>query len=617
MKLKPFPLILTLAFFMAQSLWASVNIFIQPQNQTVLVGSNATFTGTTTTSSGETITGYAWLRSANSQGPFNSIPGANGATFTVSNSSASDAGYYFLRVNYRSGTNTAIAASTLVTLAVLDQARITAQPVGLTSATGTSASFLVTAEGGAPLGYQWRFNGINLVDGLRVAGANSSNLTVTALLTNDTGAYTVLATNSYSSATSQVAILTVLMPPAITVQPVDVIALTGSNITLSASVEGSPLLVYRWRKDDVNLNNGGRLSGATSNILVISGATTNDTGAYSLSVTNAIGSANSDSAAVTVLAPPIITSATNAVGRQGAPFLFALTAGGSPPITFAAEGLPDGLALNATNGLVSGVPAVAGGFEVAVSAANAALTTTGRLALTFTTGIPGITSPTNAAGKQGEVFTYSITASNESTKFDAIGLPVGLHFDPVSGTISGPSIESGLFNITLIAGNSFGFSSTILALNLTSSIPVVANGFVTSTESDTNFTYAIVADNSPTFYGATGLPLGLTVNTNTGVITGTTVLGGTNNVVLSARNAWGVGTNILQIAVGYKPITNLVITDVTWTYSAPYLLDFTFSLRTDRDPSIGQAVVRPPNQVAVVCLEGNLSQKSRVAIGNE
>lgn len=698
MNFKNFLLIAAL-FAMARSGLASVNIFIQPQNQSVPLGSNAVFTASTTTTSGETITGYTWLVSTNSSGPFSTVAGATGPLLTIANAQFSNSGFYFVRVNYLSGGNPGIAVSTAVTLSVQDQARVTTQPVSITRSAGGTASFTVTAEGEAPLGFQWRFKGTKLNNNARISGANSASLTVSNLSANDAGNYDVIVTNSYSSATSHVAVLTVLLPPAITVAPSNTTVVVGNTATFSVAATGSAPLGYRWRKNGVNLPIGGRFSGVTNDTLVITGTLTNDTGFYSVFITNSVGSTNVG-ATLTVLSPPEFTNATNVFGRQGLSLNFKLTATGSAPIVFGSEELPNGLSLNSTNGQISGTPLVAGIFPVTVFASNAASNTAEIVTFTITTGVPGIISPLTAQAKQGELFTYSIFASNnpvsfsttelpiglsldstngvisgspltngvftiaigasnqfgadskdliltidssvpvitsplsvngkqgqsfsytieannDPVSFSASGLPIGLNFDAVSGVISGAPIEQGIFPVLIGASNQFGADQQILLLDLATSAPVITSPLVVSATEGGNFSYTIQASNSPESFNAVGLPLGLVLNPTTGVISGTAAMGGTNDVVISARNSWGVGSSTLQIQIAYEPLTNLFITDVTAIYSTPYLLDFAFSLRDSLDPATSRPVVRPLRDIQVVCMEGNTNTDTITPVGSE
>src|SRR5262249_6430615 len=75
-------------------------------------------------------------------------------------------------------------------------ATIAAQPQDLTLGIGANAQFTVTATGIPPLTYQWRFNGLNL------AAATNSSLTITNVQPINAGNYTVVASNSLGSATS-------------------------------------------------------------------------------------------------------------------------------------------------------------------------------------------------------------------------------------------------------------------------------------------------------------------------------------------------------------------------------------------------------------------------------
>ena len=83
---------------------------------------------------------------------------------------------------------------------------ITAQPHSVTTNTGATVAFSVTATGLMPLMYQW------LKEGAPLFGASSQNLLLANVQTNRSGGYSVIVTNNYGAVTSVVAQLTVLSP---------------------------------------------------------------------------------------------------------------------------------------------------------------------------------------------------------------------------------------------------------------------------------------------------------------------------------------------------------------------------------------------------------------------
>jgi len=71
----------------------------------------------------------------------------------------------------------------------------------------------------------------------------------------------------------------------------------------------------------------------------------------------------------TAAAPSAVTSPLSAVGFLGQPFSFTVT-GANSPNGYSATGLPPGLTFNSTNGVISGIPNLAGNYQVTLVASN-------------------------------------------------------------------------------------------------------------------------------------------------------------------------------------------------------------------------------------------------------
>jgi hypothetical protein len=165
---------------------------------------------------------------------------------------------------------------------------------------------------------------------------------------------------------------------------------------------------------------------------------------------------------------------------------------------------------------------------------------------------PTITSPLTASGTVGAAFSYQIAASNNPTSFNATGLPAGLSVNTGTGLISGTPTASGSFSVALSATNSAGTGTATLALTIApaSGAPTITSALTASGTVGAAFSYQITASNSPTSFNATGLPAGLSVNTGTGLISGTPTASGSFSVALSATNSVGTGTATLALSIG-------------------------------------------------------------------
>ena len=163
---------------------------------------------------------------------------------------------------------------------------------------------------------------------------------------------------------------------------------------------------------------------------------------------------------------------------------------------------------------------------------------------------PSITSALTATATGGSFFSYQITANSSPTSYDATGLPSGLSINTTNGLISGiPTAAVGTYSVTLSASNATGTGTGVLDLTVTAPIPVITSSTSASGFAGIPFQYQIVADNSPTSYSASNLPVGLSVNSGTGLITGRPSAVGTSTVTLSAVNSYGTGSASLTISV--------------------------------------------------------------------
>src|SRR5205814_860408 len=182
-------------------------------------------------------------------------------------------------------------------------------------------------------------------------------------------------------------------------------------------------------------------------------------------------------------------------------------------------------------------------YSVAISATNAGGTGTATLTLTIKPPAPVIQPPFTATGQVGVAFSYQITATNSPTSFNVTGLlPAGLSVNTSTGLISGTPTTAGTYSVTISATNAGGTGSTTLTLTINPAAPVIQPPLTATGEVTLAFSYQINATNSPTSFGATGLPSGLTVDTTTGLISGTPTAAGIYSVTITATNAGGTDT---------------------------------------------------------------------------
>lgn len=174
---------------------------------------------------------------------------------------------------------------------------ITTQPAASQVNAGATATFNVAASGGS-LAFRWRRDGID------IAGATADSYAIPATTAADNGSsFTVVVSNAAGSATSNVAILTVLQPPVIATQPTSISVTIGSSATFNVIATGTAPLNYQWAV------NGTAITGANGTSHTTPATTRADNGAlFTVTVSNRAGTATSVNAALTVTPAPLLGS---------------------------------------------------------------------------------------------------------------------------------------------------------------------------------------------------------------------------------------------------------------------------------------------------------------------
>ena len=367
-------------------------ILVQPQATTGITGGGASFT---VVASGDPTLLYQWA--------FNGAPLANAtnATLTLTNLQASQAGLYSVVVSNPFGTATSTNAALTVKVAPF----VATQPQSLTVVQGSNATFSVTAGGDGPFTYQWFYSGV------LVTGATNATLTLTGVVTNQAGNYYVTITSPYGSVASSNALLTVKVPPAIIVQPLSQTIVVGVTANLSVTATGDLPLSYQWRF------NGTPITGATNPTLTLPGIRANQTGDYTVVVSNPYGTVTSSIATLSVKTPPFVaTQPQSLTVLKGTNAAFSVTAGGDGPFTYQWRfgGVNLDGATNATLNLTSVQTNQAGLYSAVITSPYGSVTSS-NATLTVLDPPVIIVQPAPATGLAGDTVAFVVVATGRPT----------------------------------------------------------------------------------------------------------------------------------------------------------------------------------------------------------
>lgn len=460
-------------------------IITHPQSQTAMAGSSVTLAVTV---SGTAPFVFQWKRD-NQSVAIQSTP-----DLILTGLTSANAGSYTVTVSNAAGSVTSNAAVLTVIPAQIAPA-IVSPPLSRAVALGAGVSFYVVATGSPAPAFQWRHNGI------AIPGATSSTFSIASVALPDAGVYTVVATNIAGSVTSQPAFLTISEPPVILSGPSSLTITAGQSATFSVSASGPPPLAYQWMK------NGNEISGATSGTLSIGVAGVNDSGAYTVRVSNSAGSIVSSPAVLTVnpasFAPLIQSQPQSATVPSGGSVTFSVGATGlpAPSYQWSKDGTQIPGAASATLVLSNVTPASAGSYAVRVSNSLGSVVSVAAV-LTVTTPPSITTQPASQTVTAGRNVSLSVVATGTAPLSYQWKKGAALITGATGSTLSFNPValeDAGTFTVTV--QNALG-SVTSLPATLVVVPPLAPPVILTQPASQT-----AISGNAVTFHvAASGLP---------------------------------------------------------------------------------------------------------------
>ncbi|MGO9053348.1 MAG: putative Ig domain-containing protein [Streptosporangiaceae bacterium] len=219
----------------------------------------------------------------------------------------------------------------------------------------------------------------------------------------------------------------------------------------------------------------------------------------------AFSSSSSTGNTVTVTNPG---GQTGTVGTAVSLQISASDSASGQTLTYSAAGLPAGLSVHSSSGLISGTPTAAGTSSVTVTATD---TTGAKGSASFSWVISAktgntvtVTNPGSQTGTVGTAASLQISASDSASgqtlTYSATGLPAGLSVNSSSGLISGTPTAAGTSSVTVTATDTTGakgsatFTWTINAASSCSAQQLLANpGFATGSLSPWTATAGVLA----------------------------------------------------------------------------------------------------------------------------
>ena len=449
----------------------------------------------------------------------------------------------------QSGIITPNASPTITTPSLADGDTTVAYDHGI-SATGGTGS------------YTWSVTSGVLPPGLSL---NSSTGAVSGTPTT-TGSYpfTVGLTDQGGGSTSHDYTIDVASPPDITTA-----SLPGGDIgqpysqTVAATGGTAPLT---WSILSGALPAGLLLGSSTG---TISGTpTTAGTQTFTVEATDAVGATTSHAYTVSIADAVGIATASlpdDDVGVAYGPQTLAPSNGTAPYTWSIASGdLPTGLSLDPDSGELTGTPTTVGTYDFVAEVTDGAGQSATNAYTVVIASLPSVTPSSLPGGEQGVAYSQTVAVSEGTAPYtwslQSGSVPPGTSFNTSNDTLSGTPTAAGDYSFTVQVTDSDGQSALQAYTVDVQAAPSITT--ISLATGEVNATYAPLTLTATAGTGAYSwsvsggaLPAGLTLDSGTGVISGTPTSPGSSDLTIEVTDAvGGTGTCAYTIDVVADPV---------------------------------------------------------------
>ncbi len=389
--------------------------------------------------------------------------------------------------------------------------------------------------------------------------ASATARTLTGLTPGGSYTFTVAAVNAYGTSAASpasTAVIPYTVPGAPTITSASaadnaaILTWTAPTSNGGSAITGYVVTPYIGAVAQTPVSFSG-----TGTTRTVTGLTAGTAYTFRVAAVNAAGAGPTSAAstAVTPNASPSLTFPAPPSGEVGVAYSRQLTVNdGTAPFSWSLSSgsLPAGLTLNASTGLLSGTPTAAGTFTFVVQVSDASGETATRSVTLVIAAAPVVTFAP-AAGEVGVAYSQQPTVAGGTAPYtwsiSAGSLPAGVSLNPATGQVSGTPTAAGTFSATVAVTDAFNVTASRTVNLVIAAQPTLT--FATPNAGQIGVAYSttfeVTGGTTPLTWSiaAGSLPPGLTLNTATGVLSGTPTTAGSYPFTVAVVDAFNQTTS--------------------------------------------------------------------------